>query len=101
MTQDTNAPHSLQLLTAQLEQSLTDPTLDRDILDEQAQILNQLFATIMHDKVSKAFTGKHYYHDATQQWLSQALRIQKQCTDTVKTKATINYMHALTRPPKT
>jgi hypothetical protein len=55
----------------------------------------------MHDKVSKAFTGKHYYHDATQQWLSQALRIQKQCTDTVKTKATINYMHALTRPPKT
>jgi len=98
-------PPTIETLTAKLEETLTTAQRSDDILDAQAQILDQLFSQIIHGKVSVAFTGEHHYREDVQEWLAFALKIQKQCTDTVKTKGTLDYMntlnHRITHPHPT
>jgi hypothetical protein len=55
----------------------------------------------MNDKVSKAFNGDRHDPDALQNWLTQALQIQKQCTQALKAKGAIDYMATLRPTTKT
>lgn len=103
MTDAPNTPSpDLQTLTTRLETTLLSPEeaapRDAEILDEQVQILDQLFALIVGEKISPAFSGQRYDGETVRAWLAFALQIQKQTTATLKAKAAIDYMNTLTRP---
>lgn len=97
---NTNSPppqqHPLSTLTAQLEESLRIPGQDPALLARQAELLDQLFATLLKDKVINNL--ENGYSTATQDWLAFALRVQKQCVDTVKARGAIDYMQKLSAP---
>lgn len=64
-----------------------------DTLEEQAHILNEIFTIIMRRNIKR--DKERGYID--QDHLDLALRIQKQCNDTLKTRAAIEYMHNITK----
>lgn len=95
-TQNTPTPN-ITPLTKTLEESLTDPHHNPDTLDTQSQILDQLFMTIMTQNIADRLENpRPYRSDATMEWLAMALKIQKQCVETIKTKGAIDYMNSLT-----
>ena len=99
MTYDRPTPQnqSLSTLTQNLSDSLTKPIDDQTLLLEQAILLNDLFKTVMHDKINTTIDG-NYNSDITQNWIHFSLRIQKQCTDTIKARSAIDYMQSLSAP---
>ncbi|MCB1783935.1 MAG: hypothetical protein KDI13_08050 [Alphaproteobacteria bacterium] len=72
---------------------------DQTLLQRQAEILNTLFTTILDKKICADSKDFGYYTDTTQGWIEVALRIQKQCADTLKARAAIVYMNTIA-PPK-
>ena len=86
---------NIQTLTYQLEKTLTS-TPSQDILDEQAQILHQLFTMMINEKVTTTDDGTLSYRYGYGHALEFALNIQKQCTQTIKAKGAIDYMSAIT-----
>ena len=84
----------IKLLCERLANSLYNSPSDHGVLDEQVQVLNSLFhATLAaHLDLDK----KRYGYDTQQGWLDMALKIQKQCTETVRTQKAIEYMNGLT-----
>ena len=81
-----------------LTQDLTttlQPPQNADTLDRQAQILDQIFTSIMSDKVAERLPTCDRWPETTMEWITLALKIQKQCVDTTKAKAAIEYMNGL------
>lgn len=67
---------------------------DPAILNKQTAILDRLFTAILDQKVANALNSR--YPESTRAWLHFALRVQKQCMDTVKSRSAIEYMDNLT-----
>ena len=88
----------IEALTTHLKATLSTPS-SPETLEEQTQILHQVFTTIMADKVAARLPNCDRYPDTVMDWLALSLKIQKQCTATVKAKAAIDYMNALTPTP--
>ncbi len=65
------------------------------LLEEQAEILDWLFKIIVGKKVIGGFERGY---SSAQDWMHFALRTQKQCVDTVKARAAIDYMNKLSAP---
>ena len=90
-------PEETPQAIAALKDALDDPLLisgyDPALLARQAEILDRLFTAILDQKVAGRFDSRS--PETVQQWMHFALRIQKQCTDTVKSKAAIDYMSTL------
>ncbi len=85
----------IQSATTALNTTATD---ENTLLHNQAHALDNIFTTIIEEKVGKAFSGERYPHDSTLQWLTLALKAQKQCEQTIKAKAVNRYMNALSTP---
>jgi len=102
MTDTTNPP--IQTLTDQLNETLQS-TQNADTLARQTQLLDQLFTTLMTTQIAKRLddTNNRYIREVTMDWLAMTLKIQKQCMDTGKVAAAIDYMRTLnarsTLPP--
>jgi len=98
-------PDTLPSLTDALARTL-DPALnpaldgtlmigghDPALLTRQVEILDRMFTLLADHKILRAL-DKNYY-ESTHAWLHFALRIQKQCIDTMKARAAIDYMENL------
>jgi hypothetical protein len=86
-------PETAPALTAALAGTLCGAP-DDALLARQAAILNGLFEALVAQKVDL----NSFHSSTTQNWLLFALRVQKQCTDTLKARAAITYMDTLVRP---
>ena len=85
------AKAEMTVLTADLERILTDPPPEKSAMDRHAELLDCMLYAFMRrnlneDKQNGFFESRH---------LEFALRIQKQCLDTLKAKATVGYMQAI------
>lgn len=96
----TPTPPPLSLLVA-LADALTDtlqrPTpghhdYERETLHRQAELLNAFFATILKHQTEYEIECAR---SSTYEWIDLALRVQKQCTDTLKATSAIDYMKSL------
>ena len=95
MTNDAaETPPTLTNLKEALASTLLIGGQDPAILARQAEILDRLFTTILDQKVAERFNSR--YPQDVQAWLHFALRIQKQCTDTMKSRTAMEYMNGLT-----
>ncbi len=86
---------SQELITAlytELESLLEHPATP-DTLKQQADVLDAIFAAMMRRNVMR--DKENGYIDPKN--LEFALRIQKQCNDTLKTRAAIDYMQNITK----
>lgn len=90
---NTNTP-DIQILTTELQTLLQSPP-EANLLERQTQILDRLFTMILDDKVTTRLPTCGGYPESVQKWLIFALKIQKQCTDTAKAKAAMDYMNGL------
>lgn len=103
MTDTINTP-TIQTLTDQLTQTLQS-TQSADTLARQTQLLDQLFTTLMTTQIARRLddTNNRYIREVTMDWLAMTLKIQKQCMDTGKAAAAVEYMKNLntinTLPP--
>ena len=101
MTELTETPDtpSLSALTDRLKASLIENP-DPAMLSQQAALLDQIFTTIVEQKVSKAFSGERHYAHEAKEWLAFALKAQKQSADALKTRATMEYIDHGYWPPR-
>lgn len=85
-------------LTKDLALTLTKlpPQKGEDILTAQAQALDVLFTRVMDEKILGRLGNCDMFPDSVMKWMALAMRIQKQCNDTVKTQSAIDYMNGLT-----
>lgn len=82
----------MSTLCAQLETSLSpDGGIPDHNLSRQAHILEELLYAVLKSNIDTDIQ-KGYFNT---QGIELALRIQKQCADTVKTAAAIDYMNML------
>ena len=101
MTDDHVAPNQtptakdLTPLADALNASLVTTGDPEHALDRQTQILDQIFTTLMANKVAERLPTCDRSPETTMAWLALALKIQKQCVDTTKAKAAIEYMNGL------
>ncbi len=75
-------------LCEELDAALTNPTPDAPVLTRQSAILDKMLIAIMRNNLKKDIESASFNEDR----LNMALRIQKQCMDTIKTCAAIEYM---------
>ncbi len=78
-----------------LARSLQTQRDDISVLGEQVQILNGLFNATLAERLNM---GKQRYDSddvMNRGWLELALKIQKQCMDTVRTRQASEYMESL------
>lgn len=80
-------PADIADATAKLAAALVDGDYDRQIVQRQAQLLDTLLYTIMNKGIDGKKNPEH--------WIPLALQVQKQCIDTLKARASIDYMDAL------
>ncbi len=66
---------------------------DTAVLDDQVQILNALFNATLAEQLNLA--QQQYGESRAQGWLELALKIQKQCMDTVRTRQSASYLDRL------
>ncbi len=93
---ETPTPQDPQLLMAEictaLTQTLSAPTTDHiDALQRQAALLNDLLYAVMRKNMERDVRRGFFDDDR----LALALRIQKQCVDTLKAASAIEYMRGL------
>ncbi len=79
-------------LCADLDRILTHPDPDTEKMDRQADLLDCMLYTVMRHGLHKNKESGTIDYDQ----IDMALRIQKQCMDTVKTASTIEYMQSIT-----
>lgn len=84
---------TIATLYATLDTLLEQPQTP-DTLEQQAEILNAIFGAVMRRNVIHDKESGHIDTDK----LELALRVQKQCTDALKTRAAIDYMEKITAP---
>lgn len=80
-------------LCAELEALLAQPP-SGDILERQTILLDTMLTTLLRDNLHRDKKNGNLNTDR----LELSLRIQKQCMDTYKARAAIDYMTALTSP---
>lgn len=93
------SPTPTRQALADLKESLTESLrvngYDAALLARQAELLDRVFDL----SLCKAQGLLENYHahgtEAAQNWLQFALRAQKQCADSMKARATIDYMESL------
>jgi hypothetical protein len=89
----------LKEITTALMATLANPASTHDRLHQQTALLHTLLCTIIkHQSEPEIARGCEVTHE----WLELALRVQKQCVDTLKASAAIDYMQSLaprTLPP--
>ena len=97
MTYETEntSKQSISQLPASLEDTFVISGHDPAILNKQAELLDRLFTAIIDEQVAPNVALQSNYPEVTQSWLALALKIQKQCNDTLKSRAAIDYMHDL------
>ncbi len=96
MTYETNAiSHNLKNLNKTLADTLQTNGHDHSILDKQVEILDRLFSAVIDTQISGRLTQQPWQNTESQQWLKLALQCQKQCADTLKSRAAIDYMTGL------
>lgn len=66
----------------------TDGPIDTDTLARQAKLLDDLLSAVMRRNLQGDLKRGHF----SEYGLAMALRIQKQCVDTIKAASTIEYM---------
>ena len=93
----------LQNLNNALAETLLVGGCDPAILNDQVEILDRLFAAIVNEQIAPKLDNKGNYNQTAQEWLKLALQCQKQCAETLKSRAAIDYMQNLgaihTPPP--
>lgn len=98
MTHDKNTTptsHNLQNLNIALADTMLVNGYDPAILASQVEILDRLFAAILDEQVAPKLTYSGGYPENIHAWLKLALQCQKQCNDTVKSRAAMEYMQTL------
>lgn len=82
-------------LCGDLARSMHTPVHDLSVLDEQVQILHALFNATLAERLN--MDKQRYDSDDTinRGWLDLALKIQKQCMDTVRTRQGAEYLESL------
>lgn len=90
-------PHeTIRALCAQLSNSLHYGGVGDDaMLSEQAQILNALFHATLAERLDITTRRDEFADARNMGWLALALKIQKQCVDTVRTQQATRYMASL------
>ncbi len=83
-------PETLTTLSTQLSKTMDRPQGEQAVLASQTQILDRLFTEIVNERVKSGMERYGYLSNSTGEWLHFALRIQKQCVETVKAKGAIN-----------
>jgi len=78
--------YDIDAITEYMVKELLSPA--PDTLTRQEEILDTLFTSILEKKV---LSGENDTR-TSMEWIALALRAQKQCADTVKTKAAVDYM---------
>ena len=84
----------LSPITHALEEALSTSLPPENALQRQAQILDQVFHAVIRDTLAAAQKHGHALY-TRENALSLALRIQKQCADTHRIAAVMDYMGAL------
>lgn len=95
-TQDNDDP--IDPLMCALEDALNTPMMSGDALLRQAHILDLLLHAVVRDTLTRSRKYGHSLSGRTEA-LNLALRIQKQCADTHRTAAAMDYMQAITPVP--
>ena len=80
-------------LCGDLARNLLHSPDDISILSEQVHILNALFNATL--AVQLDLSQRRYGEEKSQGWLELALKIQKQCMDTVRTRQSAEYLESL------
>lgn len=97
MTDNYEPAYDITTLTDDLRAALTSP---QDAMHLQTQALDALFSAIMEKQIWDKQHLWSTHPDSVMAWMAFALRIQKQCMDTAKTKSAIQYMNGLNNLPK-
>lgn len=82
----------ITVLYSELE-SLLDHPAPATTLDRQADILDQIFTSLMRQNITRDKDNGYINQSA----LEFALKVQKQCNDTLKTRAAIDYMQNIVK----
>jgi hypothetical protein len=85
------AQQELSDLSEQLADTMQNALNGPHALEAQAQLLNYMLCAVTKNHLRRDIEGGHF----SPEWINLALRIQKQCIDTVKACATIQYMDML------
>lgn len=94
---DTPKAHDdIKALCAYLTGNISYAPCDETALSEQIQVLNAMFHATLAEQLNLA-PGRYELDDA-KGWLEIALKVQKQCMDTVRTQKSVKYMDSLIRP---
>ena len=91
--QKQDAQKTIAALMAELEELLEQPP-NPDILEQQATTMDALMRAVLRANLKRDKESGYIDHDH----IMTALKIQKQCMNTVKTKAAMDYMNALSPP---
>lgn len=91
-------PPTISELTQGLRLAIQyDPDFnEHTFLERQAEILNMLFAAVIDKQICPDTEEFRRNSNITQSWLDLALRTQKQCLETLKARAAIDYMDSIT-----
>jgi hypothetical protein len=81
-------------LCADLERSLASPAPGTGALERQGDLLDRLFTAVMRHNLQN--DKRNGYIDENR--IGTALRIQKQCVDTLKAAGALDYMKTLALP---
>lgn len=85
-------PPPLRQITTALMESLASPASTHDRLSQQGALLHTLLCTIVKHQSEREISQAC---EMTYEWLELALRVQKQCIDTMKAGAAIDYMQSI------
>lgn len=80
-------------LCGDLARNLHTQGNDISVLGEQVHLLNALFNATLAEQLN--LSHQQYGESRAQGWLELALKIQKQCMDTVRTRQSAEYMESL------
>lgn len=81
-------------LCAQLEETLKDPNPFADTLVRQSDLLDKLLYTVMRNNLKRDKSNGGFSTSG----LETALRIQKQCVETIKAQGALEYMQSINAP---
>ncbi|MEM6781140.1 MAG: hypothetical protein AAF569_04700 [Pseudomonadota bacterium] len=102
MTEKPNTPPketTLPDLCDALEDALTTPMGIGDMLHRQAHILDTMMHLVVRDAMDSARDKDRPMHFQERQ-INLAMRLQKQCVETMKATAAMEYMSAITPLPR-
>jgi hypothetical protein len=89
-------PHFvIKELCADLARSFAYSPTDAAVLDDQVQILNALFNATLAERLNMDKQRYESVDVMNRGWLELALKIQKQCMETVRTRQAADYMQGL------